>query len=319
MQRPRVSIIIPTFNRLALLREALDSIAAQTFTDYEVIVIDDGSTEDIAGGVADHPTRPIVIRQTRSGPAAARNRGVAEAKAEIVAFLDSDDLWEPTKLEVFLDTMVRRPNASIVYGPMHPIDANRNSVPGRTKPCHDGDITVALFLSSFVHVPTVVCPRQLLVESGGFNPDLPVCEDYDLWLRLSDRHEFALVPKPLAHRRLHGDRLSKSSMARNLAVKARVLKAFFEMPNRRREIPADISNKRLGRVFFVAGREALRAGNHDDALALSAEARTYRGSRWRTMPITVAATLMKLVGRSSGRVNVAPKKATSAPQPAVHQ
>jgi len=189
--------------------------------------------------------------------------------------------------------MAQRPNASIVYGPMHPIDADRNNVPGRTKICHDGDITVALFLSSFVHVPTVVCPRQLLVESGGFNPDLPVCEDYDLWLRLSDRHLFALVPEPLAHRRLHGDRLSKSSMARNLDVKAHVLRRFRESDDGRRLLPKEIADERLARVYFVAGREAMRAGFYDQALQYCALSRRYGGSAFRTLPIKVGAGVLR--------------------------
>lgn len=293
MDFPRVSVIIPTYNRLGFLREALDSVHAQTFRDFEVIVVDDGSTEDIAGGVADHPTQPRVVREERSGPGAARNRGVELARAELIAFLDSDDLWAPTKLERFVAMLDQSPETRIAYGPMLPVDAERHDVPGRTKPCHDGRITTALFLSSFVHVPTVVCRKSTLVGIGGFNPNLPVCEDYDLWLRLSVDEPFALIDEPLAYRRLHKDRLSKSSMARNLSVKADVLRRFRESDDGRRLLPERIADERLARVFFVAGREAMRAGHYEDALQFCAASRRYGGSVIRTLPIKLGAGVMR--------------------------
>ncbi|MCB9858449.1 MAG: glycosyltransferase [Phycisphaerales bacterium] len=293
MDCPRVSVIIPTYNRLGFLREALDSVHAQTFSDYEVIIVDDGSTEDIAAGVADHPVKSRIVRQVRSGPGAARNRGIDEASADTIAFLDSDDLWAPTKLARFLQVLDDAPEIRIAYGPMLPIDAERHGVPGRTKPCHDGRITTPLFLSSFVHVPTVVCRKSTIVEIGGFDPNLPVCEDYDLWLRLSVFESFALVEEPLAYRRLHGDRLSKSSMARNLSVKADVLRRFRESDEGRRLLPKDIADERLARVYFVAAREAKRAGRYDQAMRFCQESRRFGGSAFRTLPVKLGAGVMR--------------------------
>src|SRR5262249_10113627 len=118
MSRPAVSIIVPTYNRADLLRLALDSLARQTDRDFETIIVDDGSTEDIAPVAEHHSVRPSVFRQSRSGPAAARNRGVAEAAAELIAFLDSDDEWLPSKLQRYLDAMRAKPDVAIWYGPM---------------------------------------------------------------------------------------------------------------------------------------------------------------------------------------------------------
>lgn len=306
MDCPRVSVIIPTYNRLGFLREALDSVHAQTFRDYEVIIIDDGSTEDVAAGVADHPVKSRIVRQDRSGPGAARNRGIDEAAADTIAFLDSDDLWAPTKLARFLQVLDETPEIRIVYGPMLPIDAERHDVPGRTKPCHDGRITTPLFLSSFVHVPTVVCKKSTLVDIGGFDPSLPVCEDYDLWLRLSVSEPFALVEEPLAYRRLHGDRLSKSSMARNLSVKADVLRRFRESDDGRRLLPKDIADERLARVYFVAGREAMRAGRYDQAVRFCRESRRFGGSAFRTLPIKLGAGVMRTLRGAEEHVETAP-------------
>src|SRR5262249_8720741 len=145
-----------------------------TFRDFEVIVVDDGSSEDIADAISDHPLPARIVRQPQRGPAAARNRGVSESQAPLISFLDSDDLWLPQKLERFLAAMHDHPEISIWYGPMAPADAARQPVEGRTKPCHSGRIARELFESSFVHVPTVVMRRELFAAFGGFDESLPV-------------------------------------------------------------------------------------------------------------------------------------------------
>lgn len=303
MNNPSVSVIIPTYNRLRFLREALDSIHAQTFRVMETIVVDDGSQEEIAAGVADHPTRPRVIRQSRSGPAAARNRGLVEATGELIAFLDSDDLWLPDKMERYLSAMRSQPDVRIFYGPMSPIDRDRRPVPGRTKPCVGGWITQALFNSSFVHVPTIVCHRDVLVDSRGFNPSLPVCEDYELWLRLSVGLQFGLIDEPLALRRLHNCRLSKERMDRNLYVKARVLKEFYESGVANAVLDPEISRARLARVFSHAAKAALREGRYQQAIQLCRESRHYGNSRLAVAPMSLAAAAMSLI--RSGKPEVA--------------
>lgn len=298
MSTPAVSVIIPTFERGDLLVEALDSVAAQTFRDYEVLVIDDGSTEDIAARVADHPTRPRVIRQSHAGPGKARNRGMAEARAPIVAFLDSDDLWLPTKLERFMAALASPGGARIWYGPMSPIDARRQPVRGRTKDCYEGDITERLFCKSFVHVPTVVSDRSLLIDAGGFEESLPVCEDYALWLRVSAVQPFGLVPEALALRRLHGGRLSKSDMSRNVAVKARMLEQFYRSAPGAKKLDRGIAEARLARVYLAAARAAFVSAHYAEAAELCAKAREFGGSPLRAGPIHF---LSRVLGRISGK------------------
>lgn len=299
MNKPVVSVIIPTHNRAALLREALDSVRAQTFRDFELIVIDDESTEDIEAAVAGHAARPRVVRQAHLGPAAARNRGIQEAAADFVAFLDSDDLWHPTKLEVFLRAADQNPDCSIFYGPMSPIDLQGNPVPGRTKRCYDGWITQKLFCSSFVHVPTILCRKDALLAVGGFDAALPVCEDYDLWLRLSVRERFGLIKEPLAKRRLHGDRLSKALMGRNLAVKAEVLQRFFDSGVANGQLDNGVARARLARVLFVAGRAAFKDRRYQQAIELCRKSRSCGGSALRTVPLMAGAGMLGLLGHDS--------------------
>ncbi len=294
MSKPLVTVIIPTHNRLALVREALDSVAEQTVRDFEVIVVDDGSTDGTAQGITEHPTQPRIIRQSRQGPAAARDRGIQEARADIIAFLDSDDLWHPTKLERFIHALDSNPGTRIFYGPMRPINADGVTVPGRTKPCHAGWITEKLFCSSFVHVPTIVCYKHIITREGGFDQSLPVCEDYELWLRISVKEQFGLVEEPLAFRRLHADRLSKRCMSRNLAVKARVLRSFYESGAANGQLGDDAAVARLARVCYVAGRAAFREGKFRRAAEFCRLCRQYGGGGIRALPLAwVAGTLAR--------------------------
>lgn len=292
MPRPTVSVVVPTYNRADLLRSALDSLTRQTYRDFETIVVDDGSEEDIVDAVSDHAVRPRVVRQARGGPAAARNHGVAVASADLIAFLDSDDEWLDSKLETFLNAMDSNRDVRVWYGPMQPIDRDGRIVEGRTKPCHSARITRQLFHSSFVHVPTVLCRRDVFQDYGGFDPSLPVCEDYDLWLRMSVDLEFGLVPTPLALRRLHPNRLSKSCMRRNLAIKADVLERFYRNPAARGKLDDVHARHRIARVLLAAARAALKDLHLHSALVLLDRAREY-GATWSQI-VAVAALARSL-------------------------
>ncbi|HUN81519.1 MAG TPA: glycosyltransferase [Phycisphaerae bacterium] len=299
MAEPAVSVIIPTHNRATLLVAALDSVAGQTFRDFEVIVVDDGSTEPIEEAVGGHVVRPKVLRQPNLGPAAARNRGIYAARGDLVAFLDSDDLWLPTKLERFLGALEKDPGCPLFFGPMSAIDAAGAAVPGRTKPCFGGNITERLFCSSFIHVPTVVCRKKLLIDARGFDEALPVCEDYDLWLRLSVDHAFGLIDEPLALRRLHGNRLSKSKMSRNLNVKASVLKRFYGWDKAQVKISREKAMTRLSKVCFAAGRAALLNGEYHLAADHLRESRRFGRSATKLFPWKAAAACMGIFSREA--------------------
>lgn len=296
MRKPLATVVVPTHNRARMLVWALDSLARQTVRDFETIVVDDGSTEDVRGVACAHPLRPIILTQPHRGPAAARNAGIIRAAADRIAFLDSDDEWLPMKLERFLQAMDRQPHIPIWYGPMAPIAVDGRPVPGRTKPCRSGRVTQELFESSFVHVPTVVCNRAVLEEFEGFDPALPVCEDYDLWLRVSTRHEFGLIDEPLALRRLHDDRLSKSSMRRNLAIKAEVLERFYYSPAGRDQLDSERARRRLGQVFAAAGRAALRERCFDDAIQLLSHGRSHDPEHRGIRTLSALARILRAIG-----------------------
>lgn len=206
-----VSVIIPTYNRGWVLREAIDSVLAQDFKDFELIVVDDGSTDNTGEIIDSYDQDLIVLRQSNKGVSAARNRGIAAAAGRLVAFLDSDDLWLPRKLSSQVDFFNSNPAALINQTEEIWI---RNGVRVNPKIRHhkfSGMIFEQSLGLCLVSPSAVMIKRSLFDEVGLFDEDLPACEDYDLWLRISWRYPVHLIETPLIIKRGgHADQLSKA-------------------------------------------------------------------------------------------------------------
>lgn len=210
--RALVSIVIPTCNRWPMVGEAVDSVLAQTASPYELIVVDDGSTDETPRRLGDYGARIAVLTQNRCGVAAARNLGVSRASGRYLAFLDSDDLWHPPKLQRQLDFMEGNPAVEICQTDEIWI---RNGVRVNPRNKHrkpSGDIFRASLALCLVSPSAVMMRRELFERVGGFDESLPVCEDYDLWLRIARDTEVPLIPEALVTKRGgHADQLSRST------------------------------------------------------------------------------------------------------------
>ena len=207
---PRVSVIIPTYNRAALVKEAVASVLAQTYRDFELLVVDDGSTDGTLEALAAFGGKIRVLASPdRGGVSAARNAGIAAAQGEWLAFLDSDDLWLPEKLARQMAFM--EANSRLLLSQTEEIWVRRGVKvnPPRTHKKEGGRIFLRSLERCLVSPSAAVLHRRLLDEHGGFDEDLPAAEDYDLWLRLSWRYDVGLLPEPLIIKRGgHGDQLS---------------------------------------------------------------------------------------------------------------
>ena len=207
-----VSVIIPTFNRWPMLGEAVDSVLAQTVSDYELIVVDDGSTDGTPLRLRDYGERLTVLTHSRRGVAAARNLGVSRSAGRYLAFLDSDDLWHPRKLERQLDFMEQNPNVEICQTDEIWIRNGVRVNPRRKHRKPSGDIFRPSLDLCLVSPSAVMMRRELFERVGGFDESFPVCEDYDLWLRISKDTEVPLIPEALVTKRGgHADQLSRST------------------------------------------------------------------------------------------------------------
>jgi glycosyltransferase involved in cell wall biosynthesis len=206
----RVSVIIPTYNRAALVREAVASVLAQSFREFEVVVVDDGSSDHTVEALAPYAEQVrLRRRESRGGVSAARNTGIAAARGEWLAFLDSDDLWLPEKLARQMAYLAEHPERQICQTEETWV---RRGV-RVNQPLTHRKIGGRLFFPSLercmVSPSAVLLHRRLIELHGGFDEDLPAAEDYELWLRLSWRYEIGLVSEPLVIKRGgHADQLS---------------------------------------------------------------------------------------------------------------
>jgi glycosyltransferase involved in cell wall biosynthesis len=211
----QVSVIIPFYNRINPCAEALSSVVAQTNKEYELILVDDGSTDDtstIAEAVKSHGGR--FIRQEQKGVAAARNCGAAVASAEWLCFLDSDDRWLPQKLERQLAYHAENPKLRLSQTKERWF---RNGVRVNPRERHsqpNGEAFLRSLELCCISPSSVMLSRQLFESEGGFDERMRVCEDYDLWLRITCREQVGLVEEDLVEKfGGHADQLSRSEPA----------------------------------------------------------------------------------------------------------
>jgi glycosyltransferase involved in cell wall biosynthesis len=207
----RVSVIIPTYNRILFVMEAVASVLAQSYRDFELIVVDDGSTDGTPAALAAWGDAVTVLRrEARRGVSAARNLGARAAKGDWLAFLDSDDLWLPDKLARQMEYVQANPELIICQtGEAWIRNGVRVNPPAACRKV-SGDIFLPSLRRCLVSPSAVMLSRRLFEETGGFDEELPAAEDYDLWLRIAWRHPVGLVPEALVIKRGgHADQLSR--------------------------------------------------------------------------------------------------------------
>lgn len=292
-KKPLISVIIPAFNASEFIGETLDSVFAQTFTDFEVIVINDGSpdTQELERVLQRFPSKLNYIKQENQGAAAARNAGLRAAVGEFVAFLDADDTWLPTFMEQQLE-LLKRKDADLVFA-----DAllfGDSSLAGRTfmqvEPPR-GEVTPENLLSVKVTVltSTVLARRAPILDVGLFDLALRRGQDFDLWLRLAKAGaRFAYQREVLAHHRIVESGLSGgtiSQLKRTLvvleAIKAKGLTASEEAALQWN------MNRTLRELALENGKEKLLGRDFDGALQSFKEARKFRHS-WKLVLVCLA-------------------------------
>lgn len=209
---PLVSVVIPVYNGARFLSQAIDSVLAQTYPAVEVVVVDDGSTDDSRALIAGYGDRIVAVHQNNGGVARARNAGIRAGRGELVAFLDQDDWWRPEKIAAQVRVFQSDPGIGLVHTGVAHYDQRAQAFVGRLNP-HDaphqlvGRCYERLLLGNGIYNATVMVRRTALDAVGHFDASIAgnTVADYELWLRLARRFTLAYVPDELAVFRLHAD------------------------------------------------------------------------------------------------------------------
>jgi glycosyltransferase involved in cell wall biosynthesis len=260
MQPPRVSVVIPAYNAAPTLGRTLESVLKQTFASLDVIVVDDGSTDDtaeIAQSTGD--VRVKVIQTPNGGVSRARNRGMAGASGELIALLDADDLWLPDKLEKQVNLMDAEPDIGVSFTAATRVDES-GSVIGELPALMYDDYSAALLLYSVVISAadsTAVIRRDVAEQLGGFDPNFSQCADWDYFLRASRVATIAPLPEPLV---LYWT--AASNMSRDIALLERdtfaVLRKTFDDPEFAAYVP--IRRRVYSNHWMICSGSYLHAG-----------------------------------------------------------
>ncbi|MBW4532799.1 MAG: glycosyltransferase [Pleurocapsa minor HA4230-MV1] len=196
---PIISVIIPAYNSELTIKETIESVQKQTFTDFEIIVIDDGSqdgTIELVKSLVKLEPRLKIFCYENAGVAVARNRGIELAQGEFISLLDADDLWTPNKLELQLKALKDYPKAGVAYSWTNPIDEQGKILFLGTRPVWEGNVYGELLQTNFLSNGSNILVRREAIKSiHGFPTDFPVASDWDFYLKLAFKWSFAVVPQ----------------------------------------------------------------------------------------------------------------------------
>ncbi|WP_157935472.1 glycosyltransferase family 2 protein [Kyrpidia spormannii] len=213
---PLISVVVPVYNHERYIFECVDSALMQEGAPpFEVVVVDDGSTDRTPRILQTFGPRIQVIRQPRSGAATALNRGFAAARAPYVCWLSSDDRFEPGKLAAQWQYVTRRPCTALCYTSFHVIDGHgvRQYTVDSPWDSDRNRLYATLLEGCFINGSTTIVRKDAFFQVGGFDPALVQGHDYDLWLRLFERYEVGCIPEPLLSYRWHGSNMSANPAA----------------------------------------------------------------------------------------------------------
>ncbi len=301
---PRVDVIIPTFNSAASICEAVDSALAQTFQAIAVLVVDDGSTDDTRELVASRFGRQSnvsLLHQANAGPAAARNLGIRQSRSDLVAFLDSDDLWAPDKLEKQVGQLDGHPEAGLSFCDVTIEGDGDPRVTRFMRKRYRGDTSVRGIIEADFPgcTPSVVVRRTVLDELGGFDESFPNNEDWDLWIRIVTRYPVFFIEEPLAVVRARKESISRSRVLENRLSELRLWTKHAETLQQA-GCPRSVVRHKLARTHRRIAQTLRRQGR-------GAEAGSHYLAWWRMHPWEIQGLLWWLTVLVTGK----PKRVSS--------
>ena len=222
-----VSVVIPTYNYGRFIKEAIDSVLKQSWPAIEVVVVDDGSTDETRSVVESFDGRVRYLKQENAGVCAARNRGVSESKGDLIAFLDADDMWEPAKVEKQLAKFDADPEIGLVHCGLREFDSETSETVSTRVEGQEGSVADELLLwerpAVNVSGSSVMVRREVFDAVGGFDEQLKVGEDWDFCYRIARKYKIGFVREPLVNYRVHS-----AAAHNNVLEMERGMSLFYE-------------------------------------------------------------------------------------------
>ena len=288
---PKVSIITPTFNRAEFIEQAVSSVLGQTYANFELLIVDDGSTDNtrdlLEPALTDSRVR--YFRQENQGQSVARNRALSVAKGDFVCFLDSDNYWPAEKLKKQIELFTQQPDYDVVYGDIIVIDEMGREVTRKNMSRYSDDIARYMIRDNCVSMNTAMARSRCFDELGAMSGKRRVADDYELWLRFSAKFRFRYVPEFFAYYRVMDDQIS-SDKTRRFDSNWQIINDF------RRDFPDAMSEQEFDSGFAAfhsrKARYLASQGDRSEALVELLKAirlQPLRRATWRSL----AAVLLK--------------------------
>lgn len=306
----KVSVIIPTYQSEAYISQAIESVLKQSYKDFEIIIVDDGSKDNTDKILKTYSSNNFIkmIFQKNQGPSTARNRGINESSGEYIAFLDSDDIWLPDKLEKQIKVMENDPLIGLVYSDTYFFDSEkiwpktsfRFQIPGK------GSVFNTLFVENFIPLLTVIIRRTCMDANNLFNSEFEPAEDYDLWLRVSQKMKIAYVNEPLAKYRVHPKQAS-SKAEKMLSNLIRMKENIIEDGTVREKLSDEALEKGYYKLLIRYGKILVSHGRKEEARVVLSKYFALRGFTLTLflikllvlLPTSVSTLIIKLWDRSN--------------------
>ena len=263
---PKVSVVITCYNYGKYLIESIQSALDQTFSCFEIIVIDDGSTDNTRSLMSKYvsDSRVRYIYQENLGRPKAKNRGIAESKGEFVAFLDADDIWALDKIERQIE-LFTDPDIGVVYCRRNWIDPEGRVITGNERRLRRGNILDFIFVDNFICFSSSIVRKHLLTAVGGFDENLPMGIDYDLWTRLAARCQFDYVDERLVKYRTGHANLSKN-VSRRYACAQQIMNKALSNPEIVEKLSWWVPRLAWADTWSNMGRDYVVQGNYKDGI-----------------------------------------------------
>jgi len=268
---PKVSVIIPAYNAMEFLPETLRSVLEQTFSDFEIVIVNDGSLDGIEQWVcALKDSRISLISTINRGAAAARNTGIEKSCGEYIAFLDADDLWAVTKLERQVECLDRRATVGLVYAWVEIVDRFGKSTGKLLSPNFEGEVLDRILRENFVICGSTPLVRRTCFENvGQFVSGLEPAEDWELWIRIATQYQFAVIKEPLVSYRQHAGNSSKGYEKMSDMSGVVIERAFQNLSSKDVNVRKEIV---YGKIKLYLSWTALHQGNFSKAFQFWREA-----------------------------------------------